>query len=112
MANDEKKKKAMNTPAHPEIGAFRRWFVRNAAVKTVTVLAQSPGLAEAKAVAVQAAKGVIVLGNTVGWPVIAAGMAVYAARIRQVDRETFGTRRNARDTSGKSVRTNRGMARE
>ena len=86
MATPEQKRRAMDAVAHQETQAHVRAFRGKAAVAPVVLPSSSPPLQRAKRVVMDAISNVETVAQ-VGAVKLAGGVAVYVARIREVDRE-------------------------
>ena len=86
MATPEQKRRAMDAVAHGETRAHLRAFRVKAAVAPVEVASPIPPLQRAKRVVMDAISNVETVAQ-VGAVKLAGGVAVYVARIREVDKE-------------------------
>lgn len=86
MATPEQKRRAMDAVAHRETQTHLRSFRGKGAVASVAVSAPSPPLQRAKRIVMDAISNVETVSQ-VGAIKLAGGVAVYVARIREVDRE-------------------------
>lgn len=86
MATPEQKRRAMDSVAHRETRAHLRAFRGKASVAPVAVASPVPPLKLAKRVVMDAVSNVQTVAQ-VGAVKLAGGVAVYVARIREVDRE-------------------------